>query len=143
RMDEYGKELITSVYKEGDFFGSPFLNQSKSLQESATAMETSKIHAISKEELRTILEENRRIPLDVIDSLANHIEGVKGKLLEMAYGSVRKRTAGAIRLFAQEIRKFPTHSMRSARSDLASGAGIAQECLIRTLSDFKKEGLIE
>lgn len=143
RMDEYGKELITSVYKEGDFFGSPFLNQPKSLQESATAMETSKIHAISKEELRTILEENRQISLDVIDSLANHIEGVKGKLLEMAYGSVRKKTAKTILMFSQKIRKFPTHSIRISRSDLASVAGMAQESLIRTLSDFKKEGLIE
>src|SRR5690606_27496093 len=131
------------VYKEGDFFGSPFLNQPKSLQESATAMENSKVYAISKEELRKILEENRQISLDVIDSLANHIEGVKGKLLEMAYGSVRKKTAKTILMFSQKIRKFPTHSIRISRSDLASVAGMAQESLIRTLSDFKKEGLIE
>jgi CRP-like cAMP-binding protein len=34
-------------------------------------------------------------------------------------------------------------SMRLSREDLASRVGTATESVIRTLSDFKKEGLIE
>lgn len=143
RMDEYGKELITSIHKEGDFFGSPFFNKAPTREESATAMEDAKVYAISKEQLREILEKNSNISLDVIDALTTHIEGVKEQLLEMAYGSVRKKTANTILMFSQKIRKFPTHSIRISRSDLASVAGMAQESLIRTLSAFKKEGLIE
>jgi CheY-like chemotaxis protein len=143
RMDEYGKELITSIHKEGDFFGSPFFNKVPTREESATAMEDAKVYAISKEQLREILEKNSNISIDVIDALTTHIEGVKEQLLEMAYGSVRKKTANTILMFSQKIRKFPTHSIRISRSDLASVAGMAQESLIRTLSAFKKEGLIE
>ena len=61
----------------------------------------------------------------------------------MAYGSVRKKTARTILLFSQKIRRYPMQSIRISRSDLASVAGMAPESLIRTLSDFKKEGLIE
>lgn len=143
RIDELGKELITAIYKEDDFFGNIALNKHSVHEESATAMEETKVYVVPKEELRKTLEENSKISLDFIDVLGDNIEGIKEQLLEMAYGSVRKKTANTILMFSQKIRKFPTHSIRISRSDLASVAGMAPESLIRTLSGFKKEGLIE
>ena len=143
QMDQYGKELITALYKEGDFFGNTSFSKSTAYTEYATAMEDTRVYAVSKEELREILINNNKITLDLIDVLGENISGIKGQLLEMAYGSVRKKTARTILLFSQKIRKFPTQSIRISRSDLAGVAGMAPESLIRTLSDFKKEGLIE
>jgi len=60
----------------------------------------------------------------------------------MAYGSVRKKTASTILKFADKLRKDEKGNFRILRSDLASVAGMATETLIRTLSSFKKEGLI-
>lgn len=143
QMDQYGKELITSIYKEGDFFGNLSLQKTSAYKEYATAMEETRVYAISKEELREILSKNNKITFDLIDVMGENISGIKEQLLEMAYGSVRKKTARTILLFSQKIRRFPTQSIRISRSDLASVAGMASETLIRTLSDFKKEGLIE
>ncbi len=143
KMDQYGKELITQIYKEGDFFGNTSFNKNSSYQEYATAMEDSRIHAVSKEELKEILSNNNKIALDLIDVMSENITGIKEQLLEMAYGSVRKKTARTILLFSQNIRRHPTQSIRISRSDLASVAGMASETLIRTLSEFKKEGLLE
>lgn len=143
RMDDHGKELITSIYKDGDFFGNISFGKNAVYEEYATAMEETKIYAVPKEALKDILMKNSNITLDFIGALGGHIEGVKEQLLEMAYGSVRKKAARTILMFSQKIRKFPTHSIRISRSDLASVAGMAPESLIRTLSDFRKEGLIE
>lgn len=143
RMDEHGKELITSLYKEGDFFGSFSFTKSTSYEEYATAMEETRVYIVPKEELKETLMKNSKITLDLIDVLGDNIAGIKEQLMEMAYGSVRKKTARTILLFSQKIRRFPTQSIRISRSDLASVAGMASESLIRTLSDFKKEGLIE
>jgi CRP-like cAMP-binding protein len=41
------------------------------------------------------------------------------------------------------LNKKPEDAINISRSDLASVAGIAPESLIRTLSEFKKKGLIE
>ncbi|HET8854678.1 MAG TPA: Crp/Fnr family transcriptional regulator, partial [Salinimicrobium sp.] len=142
RMDQYGKELITSIYKEGDFFGDTSFNKPAAYEEYATAMEDTKIYAVTKEELKEILIRNNRITLDLIEVLGENISGIKEQLLEMAYGSVRKKAARTILLFSQKIRRYPTQSIRISRSDLAGVAGMASESLIRTLSDFKKEGLI-
>jgi len=143
KMDQYGKELITQVYKEGDFFGNTSFNKSSSYQEYATAMEDTRVYAITKDELKEILSKNNKITLDLIDVMSENITGIKEQLLEMAYGSVRKKTARTILLFSQNIRRHPTQSIRISRSDLASVAGMASETLIRTLSEFKKEGLLE
>lgn len=143
RMDEYGKELITSIYKEGDFFGNTSFHKHTPFEEYATAMEETRIYAVSKEELKEILINNSAITLELIDVMGNNISGIKEQLLEMAYGSVRKKAARTILLFSQKIRRHPTQSIRISRSDLASVAGMASETLIRTLSDFKKEGLLE
>ena len=143
RMDEYGKELITSLYKEGDFFGNTSFNKTNAYTEYATAMEETRVYAVSKEELKHILMKNSNITLELIDVMGDNISGIKEQLLEMAYGSVRKKAARTILLFSQKIRRHPTQSIRISRSDLASVAGMASETLIRTLSDFKKEGLLE
>ena len=143
RMDQYGKELITSLYKEGDFFGSISFNKPVTNSEYATAMEDTRLYAITKEELKNILVQNSSVTLELIDVMGESLSGVKEQLLEMAYGSVRKKAARTILLFSQKIRRHPTQSIRISRSDLASVAGMASETLIRTISDFKREGLLE
>src|SRR5690606_5143036 len=112
RMDEHGKELITSIYKEGDFFGNTSFNKNTAYEEYATAMEETKLYAVTKEELKDILIKNNKITLDLIDVLGDNIAGIKEQLLEMAYGSVRKKTARTILLFSQKIRRYPTQSIR-------------------------------
>lgn len=143
RMDEYGKELITSLYKEGDFFGHTSFSKTHAYTEYATAMEETRLYVITKEEFKNILMNNSNITLELIDIMGDNLAGIKEQLLEMAYGSVRKKAARTILLFSQKIRRHPTQSIRISRSDLASVAGMASETLIRTLSDFKKEGLLE
>ena len=61
----------------------------------------------------------------------------------MAYSSVRKKTASTILHFSKIMKKHTEEPVKISRSDLASIAGIATETFIRTLSDFKKEGIIE
>ena len=78
-----------------------------------------------------------------MELLTDNLAEIKGQLLQMAYSSVRKKTAQTILQFAVILNKKPEEGIKIARNDLASVAGIATESLIRTLSGFKKEGLIE
>ncbi len=141
--DDKGKELITYLYKTGDFFGNASEDPQASNSEYATAMENTELYAISREDFYEILLQNPHISIKLVEILNNNLVGLKKQLMNMAYGSVRKKTANTILLFAEKIEKYPLQSIRISRSDLASVAGMAAESLIRTLSEFKKEGLIE
>lgn len=142
KMDEDGKELITSLHREDDFLGFTSFMDHIPHQESATAVEEVEITGISKNELKAILEKSNTVSLELMELLSENITEIKEQLLQMAYSSVRKKTAQTLLQFAEILNKKPDEPIRIARSDLASVAGIATESLIRTLSGFKKEGLI-
>ena len=141
-MDSDGKELITSLNKADDFLGfTSFLNNIP-YQESATALEAVELAGISKDNLKEILGENNNISLELMELLSQNISNIKAQLLQMAYSSVRRKTAQTLLQFADIMNTNKDEPIKISRNDLASVAGIATESLIRTLSGFKKEGLI-
>ena len=141
-IDEHGKELITALKKEGDFFGFTSFSHNIPYPEYATSIENSKVVRLSKTDLKNTLDKNHEATLELFDYLSDNVSDFKGQLLQMAYSSVRKKTANTILKFTEKIKKNPTDSVKISRHDLASIAGIATETFIRTISDFKKEGLI-
>ncbi|MBA6152337.1 response regulator [Gelidibacter maritimus] len=143
KLDEQGKELTTALYKASDIFGYTSFLQNIPYQETSTALENTEAVGISKEELKKILDKNPHITYELIELLTDDLKGVKDQLLQMAYSSVQKKTASTILKFAEKIDPKAGASIKISRSDLASVAGIATETLIRTISNFRKDGLIE
>lgn len=143
KFDEDGKELITSIQKEDDLFGYSSFTQNIPYQESATAIENSELVCISKYKVKDILNNNHKLTLELIQLLTDDLSAIKEQLLQMAYSSVQKKTAATILKFAEKLNKKPEDPIKISRNDLASVAGVAMETLIRTISRFKKEGLID
>jgi len=142
-LNEKGKELITALYKEDELFGYTSFIQNIPYQESATAIKNTTLVCITKNVLKEVLENNHQVALELIQLLTDNIFNVKEQLLQMAYGSVNKKTAQTIIKFSEKLNKTPNEPIKISRNDLASVAGIATETLIRTMTLFKKQGLIE
>jgi len=140
KSTEEGKEFITGFYKDKSFIGYTSSLGDFPHTENAEAIENSKVIKIEKEEIISILESNPHIALDLIELFAKNIKSTKEKLVQVAYDSVRGRTAKSLLLLAKDD---PLDTIILSRADLASLTGIAKETLIRTLSDFKEEKLIE
>ncbi|MDX1463324.1 MAG: Crp/Fnr family transcriptional regulator, partial [Marinirhabdus sp.] len=143
KLDESGKELITALHKADDFLGFTSFTENVPYQETATAVEDVELASISKSELKHILETNQNVSLELMNVLTANISEIKEQLLQMAYSSVRRKTAQTILQFTRVMNTKKEDTIRISRHDLASVAGIATESLIRTLSEFKKNGLIE
>ncbi len=143
KLDESGKELITALYKEDEFVGFTSFEDNVPYEETATAVEESELAGISKSSLKDILGKNQKVSLALVNVLSDTVSEIKEQLLQMAYSSVRKKTAQTILQFSKILNKKPDEAIKISRADLASVAGIATESLIRTLSEFKKKNLIE
>lgn len=143
RFDEQGKELTTALYKDADMFGYTSFIQNVPYQETSTAIRNVELFGVSKEQVKAVLDANQQVTLELIQLLTDDLQGAKDQLLQMAYSSVKKKTASTILKFAEKLNRKPEDSIKISRGDLASVAGIATETLIRCLSDFKKEGIIE
>ncbi|MBK9257174.1 MAG: response regulator [Saprospiraceae bacterium] len=139
QINEFGKELITQVYKKGDFFGYLPLLMNEPYHDYASAIEDCEIRFIPANDFTLLLLNNREVSAKFIRMLANYAEETEKQLIELAYSSVRKKVANALLKF-NELKD--SSKMAILRDDIANMAGSAKETVIRTLSDFKHEGLI-
>ncbi len=141
-MDVNAKELITGLHKADDFIGFTSFDDNVPYIETATAVEDTEIVGLSKVYVKDILKNSQDVSLELMNLLTDNLSEVKQQLLKMAYSSVRHKTASTILQFVEIMNTNPNAPIRISRNDLANTAGIATESLIRTLSDFKKDGLI-
>lgn len=145
KSNEDGREFITGIYSPGDFFGYIALLENSKYPQSAVALEDSEIALIPKEDFFALINKNRDVAMRFIKLLSNNITEQEENLLKLAYNSVRKRVADTL---VSLYDKFKTSEDKPveifvSRDDIASMAGTATESVIRVLSDFKDEKLIE
>lgn len=145
QSSESGKELITALHKEGDFFGYLSLLQDEKYTNSATALEDSEIYMLPKDDFFALLYKNAEVSRKFIEMLSNNLQENETQLVKLAYNSVRKRVAEALVKLSDKYKKEGDQkfSMNVSREDLANLVGTATETVIRTLSDFKDEKYIE
>ncbi len=141
----YGKELITDLLKNGEFFGYNALIEDKPYSETAEAMDECEITFIPKDDFNKLIFSNLGVSKGFIKILSNGIANKQNRLLNLAYSSVRKRTAEALVMLKERFNKENSTGIdiSISREDLANIVGTATESLIRTLSDFRDEKLIE
>jgi CRP-like cAMP-binding protein/CheY-like chemotaxis protein len=145
QTSELGKELITDLYTDGDFFGYTALLQNEKYTNSCAALEDSEIYTIPKEDFFDLIYKNAEVSHKFMELLTNNIRENEMQLIKLAYNSVRKRVAEALIKLSDKYKKDGEQkfSMNVSREDLANIVGTATETVIRTLSDFKEDKFIE
>jgi len=142
--NEDGKELILSLFTEGDFFGYTALLEGTPYKDNATAIEETEVAIIPKQEFEELMSSNRDISKKFINLLAKDVAERERNLLNIAYNSLRKKVADALikleKKYGADAKGDFTINM--SRENLAAVAGTATESLIRTLGDFRDEKLI-
>jgi CheY-like chemotaxis protein len=136
-----GKELITNLYKENDFFGYEPVLENSNFTDTAIAQEDAELVMIPKNDFITLLHNQPDVSSSFISLLCKKVSEKEAQLLHLAYNSVRQRTAEAL-LKMWHLKKG-TDPLSILRDDLAKMVGTASESVIRVLSDFRDEGLIE
>lgn len=145
KINELGKELTTSLYNAGDFFGYNALLENSVYKETAETLEESEINVIGREDFEILINNNKKVAQKFIKLLAHDVAEKEEQLLSLAYNSLRKRVADAILNLSRKYKKEDASDfmIHISREDLAHIAGTTTESLIRTLSDFRNEKLIE
>jgi CheY-like chemotaxis protein len=145
KINELGKELTTSLYNAGDFFGYNALLENSVYKETAETLEESEINVIGREDFDILINNNKKVAQKFIKLLAHEVSEKEEQLLSLAYNSLRKRVADTILNLSKKFKRegATDFTIHISREDLAHIAGTTTESLIRTLSDFKSEKLIE
>jgi CRP-like cAMP-binding protein len=145
KTNKDAKEYTTGLFGAGDYFGYLPLLRDTMYEESAMAMEDSEILILPVKDFYALLFNNRDIAGKFIRMLSDNLNNKEEELLHLAYDSVRKRVADALVTLARKFQASDSHAFRMSitREHLASMVGTSKECVIRVLSDFKDEGLVD
>ncbi|MGB5436216.1 MAG: response regulator [Maribacter sp.] len=145
RSTESGKEFVTGIHKAGDFIGQLSLLNPKGIYlETAMAIDATEVYAIPKSDFIHLINDNRDVSHKFMDIISNDLIQVQDQLVNMAYATVRQRVAQALLSLHKKgiIKDSYYEGLDIPREDFAGMIGTATETAIRTLSEFREEGLI-
>ena len=144
KMHEDGKEYITNLCTEGDFIGYTALLEDSTYEDGAIVLEDAEVMQIPKDDFLNMIYKDISIAAKFIQIITKNVKEKEERLLSLAYSSLRKRVAGALVDIVTRFKlKEQSMPIEISREEIAQYVGTATESLIRTLSDFKAEKLIE
>ena len=143
KINGSGKELITQIIRPGEFFGYKAIISQTAYMDNAVAVENATLRLLPKRDYIEIMSLDIEFTNWFTRKLAELSQIQDQKLLDIAYSSVRKKVALALESFTATMSIKPEIQIDVSREDLANIAGTAKETLIRTLSDFKSEGILD
>ncbi|MGV3656722.1 MAG: response regulator [Chitinophagaceae bacterium] len=144
KTNDEGKELAIDLLCPNEYLGYLALLECGTYKESAVAMTDTELSVIPREDFEELINNYTDIARYFFKLIAKNVAEKEEHLLGLAYNSLRKKVADAL---VKLITKCTTGRDGSltidiSRDNLATIAGTATESLIRTLGDFKSEGMI-
>ncbi len=141
QTNDIGKELTIRIIKENELCG--FLDpiNNKDYTKSAYVLEDCSYKQISVKDFLHLIVTDQQFGLSMLKFMSLYINVLENEVIDQAYSSVRRKVANAlVYCFQANNGNADIHILRE---ELASIAGSAKETVIRTLSDFKQEKLID
>lgn len=146
RRGSEGKEQIVRLAADADVVGYRALLSDESYQCGAAALEETTLCYVPRQALKQLMDNNLSIYKKMISLLSTDLKNAESKISELAQKPVRERVAETLLMLKSKYgleADNMTLNVILSREELANLVGTATESLIRILSDFKKEGIIE
>ena len=147
KLDNDGKEQIIYVANTGELIGYHAILAEDRYPDSAAALEESKIAFIPKEDFVETLQQSAILTKRLLKTLSHEFAVLANSLTLFAQKSVRERLALQLIVLRE---KYKTNfqagmpvEINMGRDDLASLVGTARENVVRILTEFKADNILE
>lgn len=138
-----GKNVILRIGQPGTFLGLSSIFGSDVYEYSVFALENVSVRFVDIETFSWLIKKNGLFGMEVVKQIsADNIFNIN-RLSGLLYKQLPGRVADIILYFSEDIFKNETFSIPLTRQELAELAGTTKESLIRTLSEFKHDKIID
>ena len=142
KSNDERKDFVTDICIPGDFLGYTAILEETNYKETAEFLEDSELMLIPRKDFLELINKNIQVATQFIKLLAGNVVEKENQLLDLAYNSLRKKVANGLLQVGEKFRNEKS-GIDISRENLANIVGSATASLIRTLSDFKNEKLID
>lgn len=147
KLDKDGKEHIIYVANTGELLGYHAILAESRYPDSAAALEASRIAFVPKEDFLNALYRSELLNRRLLKTLSHEFEVLANSLTLFAQKSVRERLALQLIVLREKYKVNFMPGMpveiNMGRDDLANLVGTARENVIRLLSEFKEDAILE
>ena len=147
KMDADGHQQIVRLIGPGDVLGYRCLLAGECYSATAETLEEATICFIDKSTFTHILETHPTTAFHVMSALAADLRRAEDRVTSIVHKNIRERLAELFLVFKT---KYGTKSKNGiqlnislSREEMAELIGTTQESVIRLMSEFKQDGLIE
>jgi CRP-like cAMP-binding protein len=144
RLGNDGKEQVIRIVTPSSFFGLRALISGWTYSTSAVTLEESIICMIPKRPFLKMVQRCPEVAHCLMVYLSTMLEDTESKLMSLAQKPIRERLAETlVTLHGLFNKNSKDNCINLSRTDMANIVGTANECVIRLLSEFKDDQLIQ
>lgn len=143
RRDDSGKEQIISIAKPFDYVSLLSVFSNDHYNYSVTALENSVTCNLSMENVRSIAKENGGLAMNLLQKMSVVADKIILDSLEIRKKQLRGRVAYLLIRFSREIYHSDEFDLPLSRKEMGEYVGMTTENVIRSLSEFRKDGILK
>lgn len=143
RSDQSGKEQIISIAKPMDYVSLLSVFSNDRYNYSVSALEDSVTCNLKMEEVKSLIEVNGNLALSLLRNMSRVADRIILDSLEIRKKHLRGRVAYLLLYFSQKIYSSPEFDLPLTRKEMAEYVGMTTENVIRSLSEFRRDGILK
>ena len=143
RHNNRGDEQIIAITRPFDFVSNMSVFSEERYKFSVTAIEESVICSIKLEHIKDLVSGNGQFALELMTKISKISDKIILQTLDIRNRNLVGRVAYILLYFAKDIYNTKVFDLPVSRKEIADYISMSTANVIRTLSEFRKEGIIK
>jgi len=142
RRTTTGEEQVITITRPFEFVSNMSIFSEEKYQYSVSALEDSVVCSIKLDFIKALFLKNGSFAMGLLTKISMINDKIINQTLDIRQKNLIGRVAYVLLYFANEIYNSRVFDLPVSRKEIADYIGMSTANVIRTLSDFKKEGII-
>lgn len=138
-----GEEQVITITRPFEFVSNMSIFSGEKYRYSVSALEDSVICIVRLSYIKDLLQKNGFFATGLLTRIAEINEKIIGQTLDLRQKNLIGRIAYVLLYFSKEIYNSRIFDLPVSRKEIADYIGMSTANVIRTMSEFKKEGIIK
>lgn len=142
RTTEDGEQQIITITRPFEFVSTMSVFAGEHYKYSVAALEDSVVCSVKIDFIKDLFLKNSRFALNLFSRVSKISEKIIGQTLDIRQKNLAGRVAYVLLYLMRDIFKSRVYDIPVSRKEIADYIGMSTANVIRTLSDFKRDGII-
>lgn len=143
RRNASGDEQVIIITRPFEFVSNMSIFSEERYRYSVAAIEDSVVCVVKLDFIKDLFLENGKFAMGLLNKISKINDKIINQALEIRHKNLIGRVAYILLYFAREIYNSTVYDLPVSRKEIADYISMSTANVIRTLSDFKREGIIK